>query len=102
MQFIITACDGIDEKAKERRLAVREEHLKSVERRFQAGEHLYGAAILDDEGNMKGSIMVVEYTSREELDNWLKVEPYVVGDVWQKIDVQPCIVAPIFMKLYHR
>jgi len=100
MQFIVTAYDGTDEKALERRLAVREEHLKSVEKRFQAGEHLYGLALLDEEGKMKGSMMVVEYHSREDLDNWLKVEPYHVGNVWQKIDVQPCSVAPLFMKLY--
>lgn len=100
MQFIVTAYDGTDEKALERRLASREEHLKSVERRFQAGEHLFGAAMLDDKGKMKGSMMVVEYRSREELDNWLKIEPYMVGNVWQKIDITLCSVAPLFMKLY--
>jgi len=99
MQFIVIAYDGTDEKAPERRLAVREEHLQSVERRFEAGENLYGAAIQDDAGQMIGSMMVVDYPSREELDNWLKVEPYVVGNVWQKIEVQPCRVAPLFMKL---
>jgi uncharacterized protein YciI len=100
MQYIVTGYDGNDEKAMERRLAVREEHLKSVERRFKAGEHLYGMAILDDDGKMIGSVMVVDYPSREELDNWLKVEPYVVGNVWQKIDIKPCRVAPLFMELY--
>ena len=98
MQFIVTAYDGTDEKALERRMAAREDHLKSVERRFQAGEHLYGLALLDDEGKMKGSMMVVEYQLREDLDNWLKVEPYVIANVWQKIEIQNCRVAPIFMK----
>lgn len=99
MQYIITAYDGTDEQAIDRRLMAREEHLKSVERRVEAGQHLYGAAILDDEGKMIGSIMVVDYPTREELDNWLKVEPYVTGKVWEKIEIQPCKVAPIFMKL---
>lgn len=89
MHYIVTGYDGTDEKAMDRRLAVREEHLKSVERRFKAGEHLYGAAILDDAGKMIGSMMVVDYPSREELDEWLKNEPYVVGDVWRKIDIKP-------------
>ncbi|PWW32199.1 hypothetical protein DFO73_101462 [Cytobacillus oceanisediminis] len=100
MQFIVTAYDGKDEKALERRLSVREEHLQGVERRFKEGEHLYGGAILDEEGKMIGSMMVVEYPSREELDQWLKEEPYVTEKVWQKIDIQPCRVAPAFMKLY--
>ncbi|BDH62241.1 hypothetical protein MTP04_23710 [Lysinibacillus sp. PLM2] len=98
MQYIITAYDGTDENAIDRRLTAREEHLKSVERRVKDGEHLYGAAILDDDGKMIGSIMIVDYPSREALDNWLKVEPYVVANVWQKIDIQPCSVAPIFLK----
>ncbi|OLO25685.1 hypothetical protein BTR23_24235 [Alkalihalophilus pseudofirmus] len=100
MQFIITAYDGTDEKALDRRLAAREDHLRGVEERFAKGEHLYGAAILDDEGKMIGSVMVVDYPSREEFDEWLKVEPYVVKKVWQKIDIQPCKVAPTFMELY--
>jgi uncharacterized protein YciI len=94
------AYDGTDEKALERRLAVREQHLKSVEENFKDGKHLYGAAILDDAGKMIGSMMVVDYPNREELDNWLEVEPYVVGNVWQKIDIQASKVAPIFMDLY--
>ncbi|MGG3889755.1 YciI family protein [Metabacillus fastidiosus] len=97
MQYIVTAYDGTDEKAIDRRLAAREEHLKSVERRFKEGQHLYGAAILDDEGKMIGSMMVVDYPSREELDNWLKVEPYVTGNVWNKIEIKQCKVASIFM-----
>ena len=101
MQYLITAYDGIDEKALERRLSVRDEHLKSVEKRIKAGEHLYGAAILDDNEKMVGSVMVVEYSSREELDNWLKVEPYIVGNVWERIDVKPCKVAAAFMDLYN-
>lgn len=100
MQFIVTAYDGTDDKALERRLKAREEHLVSVETRYKDGQHLYGAALLDDEGDMIGSMMIVDYPSREELDNWLKVEPYVVGNVWEKIEVQPCRVAPTFMKLY--
>ena len=96
MQYIVTAYDGNDEKALERRLNAREEHLKSVERSFKAGEHLYGAAILDEMGNMIGSMMVVEYSNLDNLNDWLKVEPYVLGNVWQKIDVKPCKVAKLF------
>lgn len=100
MQYIVMAYDGTDEKALERRLAVREQHLKSVEENFKDGKHLYGAAILDEAGKMIGSMMVVDYTSKEELDKWLEVEPYVVGKVWEKIEIQPCKVAPIFMEMY--
>jgi uncharacterized protein len=100
MQYIITAYDGNDDKALERRLAAREEHLKGVEQRLQAGQHLYGAAILDDEGSMVGSMMVVDFPTKAELDEWLKEEPYMTGEVWKRLEIQPCRVAPMFMKLY--
>jgi uncharacterized protein len=100
MQFVITAYDGTDEHALQRRMDAREEHLKSVEKRFKEGNHLYGAALLDDNERMIGSMMVVNYPSREAVDEWLKEEPYVTGSVWQKIDVKPCMVAGTFMELY--
>lgn len=99
MQFIITAYDGKDEKALERRLQAREEHLKGVEQRSKDGEHLYAAAILDEEEKMIGSMMVVEYPSRVELNQWLKEEPYVTGKVWEKIEVQQCKVPALFTQL---
>lgn len=100
MQYIVTGLDGTDEKAIDRRLAVREEHLKGVERRFNAGEHLYGAALLDDTGKMIGSQMIVEYPSLDELNKWLDEEPYILGKVWEKVEIKPCKVAPLFMELY--
>ncbi len=100
MQFMVTAYDGTDEKAMDRRMAARGEHLEGVGRRFKSGEHLYGAAILDDSGKMIGSVMVVEYPSMDELNKWLEIEPYIIGDVWRKIDIKPCKVAPLFMGLY--
>lgn len=99
MQYIVIAYDGTDEKALKRRLAAREEHLKSIEKRMKTKEHLYGAALLDDDGKMIGSIMIVDYPSREELDNWLKVEPYVLENVWQDIEIKPVKIPDIFMEL---
>jgi len=100
LQYIVIGLDGTDEKAIDRRLAAREEHLKGVERRFNAGEHLYGAALLDDTGKMIGSQMIVEYPSLDELNKWLDEEPYILGKVWEKVEIKPCKVAPLFMELY--
>ncbi len=100
MQYIVTGYDGTDDEAMDRRLAVREDHLEGVERRFNAGEHLLGAALLDDDGKMIGSMMVVEYPSLDELNKWLDEEPYILGKVWLKVDIKPCKIAPLFMELY--
>jgi uncharacterized protein YciI len=102
MQYIITAYDGTDEKALERRLAVREEHLVAVERRFKTGEQIFGGALLDDDGNGIGSVMVLDYPTREDLDHSLKAEPYVSRGVWQKVDIKPCRVASVYMELAKR
>lgn len=95
MQFIVTALDGKDEKALERRLAAREEHLKSANQMYEKGNLLYAAAILNDESKMIGSTMIFEFPSREDLDKWLKVEPYVIGKVWEDIDIKNCQVASL-------
>ena len=98
MQFIVIAYDGTDEKALERRLAVREAHLKSAEEMSESGRWLYAAGILNDDGKMIGSMIVCDFPSREELEQWLKEEPYVVGNVWKKINVNRAQVAPFCVK----
>ena len=100
MQFLVTAYDGIDEKSLERRLAARDEHLALVESMFNRGRNLYAVAITDDNDKMIGSVLIVDFPSRFELDEWLKVEPYVLGKVWDKIDIKPCKVGPLFLGLH--
>ena len=100
MQFLVTAYDGIDEKSMDRRLSARDEHLALVESMFNRGTHLYAAAITDDNDMMIGSVLIVDFPSRCELDEWLKVEPYVVGRVWDKIEIKPCKVGPMFLGLH--
>ncbi len=89
MQFIVLGYDGSDEGASARRMAAREEHLKQFKERIEQGIFLYGSAILDDDGKMIGSMIVCDFPSREALEeNWLKHEPYVLGDAWRQIEVR--------------
>jgi len=96
MQFIIIAHDGKDEDALGRRLAVRDEHLALSAAAVKTGEQIIGAATLNETGIMNGSVMIVEYPSRKEVDDWLAREPYVTGGVWKEIEVIPCKVGPAF------
>lgn len=98
MQFLVIGYDGTDDKALERRMASREAHMAGVLKMKEEGKAIFGVAILDDREQMIGSLMVVEYPSRADVDAWLKREPYVLGDVWRKIEVYPGRVPPIFMK----
>jgi uncharacterized protein len=96
MQFLVIGYDGTDEQALSRRLAVRENHIARNDELRDEGKLLYGVAILDDGGKMIGSVLIYEFDSRNELDEWLKLEPYVTGNVWQKIEIQHCRVGPTF------
>jgi uncharacterized protein YciI len=98
MQFLILGYDGTDEFALQRRLEVRQAHIELGDTLRDSGNMLYAAAMLNDEGVMCGSMIVVEFETREEVDSWLEQEPYVTGGVWEKIDIRPCQVGPSFTK----
>lgn len=96
MQFVLTARDGSDEHAYIRRMAAREAHLANTERLM--AHMIMGVATLDAAGKMNGSIMIVDFPERAALDAWLANEPYVTGNVWQEISIQPCSIGPSFRK----
>lgn len=98
MQFIIIAKDGTDADALNRRLAVREAHIKLSDVAHAKGEQLMGCALLNEAGEMCGSVMIVDFPDRQALNAWLAREPYVTANVWQEIQVLPCKVGPTFAK----
>ncbi|MCI5065356.1 YciI family protein [bacterium] len=99
MQFLVLGYDGSDSEAVNRRMAVRDAHLALGDKLRDEGKLLYAVAMLSDEGQMCGSVMVGEFSTREELDQWLAEEPYVVGKVWQRVEVIPAKVGPSFAHL---
>lgn len=92
MQFLIVGKDDKDEKAMERRMKVREAHLKLGDEMEADGSRWYGCVLLDDNGKMIGSMAVVDFPSEKELQNYLKKEPYIIGKVWKTIEVFKCNV----------
>jgi uncharacterized protein YciI len=99
MQFIVLGYDDRDEEALGRRLAVREAHLKSFREKVEQGIFLFGSAILNEAGQMVGSMIVCDFPTREALEaEWLKVEPYVTGNVWKKIEVLRGQVPPFLLQ----
>lgn len=87
MQFLIIAYDGIDSEAQARRSAARPAHIDRAKALLAGGRVLIGGAIMNDDNEMIGSSLVVEFDSREDLNQWLRNDPYVTGDVWQDITV---------------
>ena len=84
MHFLVNAYDG--EGMLEKRMEVRSRHLEGMKK---LGKQIICAGgLLDEEGKMKGSALVLEFPDRAALDAYLKNEPYVTEGVWQKIEVE--------------
>ena len=92
MQFLVIGKDGTDKDAMSRTLAARQDHLALGDKMEASSERLYGCVILDDNGTMIGSMAVLDFPSEKELQEYLKKEPYIVGKVWQTIEVSQCNV----------
>lgn len=99
MHFLVTGYDGTDEGANARRQSARAAHLEAAAKMTSSGQLPYAVALLDDDGKMVGSVMVLNLPSRAELDRWLAVEPYVVQKVWQRIEIRLCQPGPAFVKV---
>ena len=84
MQFMIKALDGEGKLAK--RMEVRPRHLEGMEK--LRSNIICAGGLLDDEGKMKGSVLILDFPSRTELDAYLAAEPYVVEHVWEKVEVE--------------
>ena len=91
MQFLVLGYDGTDEGAKERRMKARPDHIAMGDKLLAEGNLWYAAALTNDAGEMIGSMYAVDFEDEEALNQWLKKEPYVVGDVWRKTEINKCV-----------
>jgi uncharacterized protein len=89
VEFLVVARDGTDEGALERRQLTRPTHLAGIGPLVESGNVLVGGAILSDTGDMVGSMLLVEFPGREDVDAWLARDPYVTNGVWREIEVHP-------------
>lgn len=87
MQFVIIGLDGTDKEAPARRQAVRADHLKLGDELVASGNLRYAAALLHEDGSMKGSVYLVDFDSEDALQIYMKEEPYMAGDVWRDVTV---------------
>ena len=99
MQFLVCGYDGDDDEALDRRMRARPDHLALGDELTAQGRMVLGVALLDDEERMVGSAIVVDFPGRDDVDRWLAVEPYVVGDVWRRVEVTACRVGPSWQHL---
>lgn len=85
MDFALICRDGRD--ALRRRLAARAEHMAGLKTGKTDGTIVDGGAILDDEGNMVGSVVLCRFPDRQALDAYLKSEVYAREQIWGDIEI---------------
>ena len=84
MQCMIKAYDG--EGMLEKRMEVRPRHLEGMKK---LGKHIVCAGgLLDDDGKMKGSVLIVDFPDRAALEEYLSSEPYVTEHVWENVEIE--------------
>ena len=84
MQCLIRAYDGKD--MLDKRMEVRPRHLENMSK--VNGKVLCAGGLLDEDGKMKGSALVMEFSDREALDEYLATEPYIVEGIWETVKVE--------------
>lgn len=94
-QYLITAWDGTDDAALERRMAARPSHFEGAHILKDTGHFIAGGAMLDENGKMIGSTMIVQFETKAGLEEWMRIEPYITGKVWEKITVHPFRLAQV-------
>ena len=89
MDFLVIAMDGDDNGALGRRMAAREDHLAGIRKLKEQGHLVAGGAILDDDGNMIGSTVILDFPDRESVEKCVAEDPYTKGDVWRDVTIRP-------------
>ena len=89
MLYVVHAYDGTDPDAPARRMAVRSDHFNGARRLETEGHFVLGGALLNPDGHMIGSMMLLDFADETELQTWLAWEPYVQHKVWKQIDIKP-------------
>lgn len=92
---MITAYDYTDDDALQRRMNIRPHHLDGARELKAKGNFVVGGAMLNEEGKMIGSSMIIQFETDEELELWKRTEPYITQKVWESFDIKPFRVAEV-------
>ena len=94
-QYLVTAYDHTNADALQHRLNIRSHHLDGARELKVSGNFIIGGAMLNDEGKMIGSVMILQFETEEELQAWQQSEPYITQAVWETVDIKPFKVADV-------
>ena len=94
-QFIIRAKDYTDDSTINRRLSVRESHLVRMRAEKRKGVFIIGGALLNDDGKLIGSIIILSLPDKQSVLEWIQQDLYMTERVWNEVEVTPFRVAEV-------
>ncbi len=96
MPFLVIGKDVSDGglRRKEHRTA----HLENLRKLKSEGKIAVAAGLLSDENLLNGSATFFTVDTKEEVEELLKNEPYVLGNVWETIEIVPCLIPDFLLK----
>ena len=85
--FSIYALDrpGMSEK----RQALRPSHRERLRLHDHPVKVHVGGPMLDEQGAMIGTLLIIEAGNREQVQSYLAGDPYVAADLFQTLDIRP-------------
>lgn len=89
MLYLVLAYDATDPDAPARRAAVRERHLEGIRPLVADGRLQVGGAFLDEDGTMRGSMMLIEAEDEAALQRLLDGDVYRRKGVWERFEIRP-------------
>ncbi|MGE0878337.1 MAG: YciI family protein [Acidimicrobiia bacterium] len=98
MKLLLLAYDKPGSEGVALRDKLRDAHGETITARFHAGEALFGAGIYDDEGVVRGSIIIFDYPSRADVDAYLLTEPFYTGGLWERYEVSELKVPDMYVE----
>lgn len=87
MLFSVIARDASDPEAPARRAAAREQHLAEIRPHAESGVLQLGGAFVDQDGVMRGSIMLLDLPDRAAVEAHLQADIYWRSGVWREFEI---------------
>src|SRR5579859_2840624 len=81
-----------------RRDDLRPAHAAAIRDLWEEGRVVLGAGILDDAGAVRGSLVIVDYPSRADVDGYLASEPFATGGLWDRVEVHPLRLPDFYLQ----
>jgi uncharacterized protein len=96
MPFLVIGKDVADGGI--RRKEHRSAHLENLRKLNAEGKVYVAAGLLSDDQLLNGSATFFTVDTKEEVEECLKSEPYVLGQVWETIEIIPCLIPDFLLK----